>query len=119
MNPGCVSPASASTMGDFAKSLACQQIPKGAAEGTYLHVHRRLISGQRDATFNTVSDPSSNTTTPLPYNIVTGHTVSVVSGIYLILCCSSFNCVPVSSQPRFGPHILYCTNPTFDSDYPT
>ena len=28
MNPGCVSPASTSTLGIFAKSLACQKIPE-------------------------------------------------------------------------------------------
>ena len=34
----------------FGKSLTCQEIPKGATEGTYLCVHRGSISGQCDAT---------------------------------------------------------------------
>ena len=35
MNSGCVFPASASTSGVFGKSLASQNIPEGAAEGSY------------------------------------------------------------------------------------
>ena len=48
-NSSCVSTASKSTSGDFTKSLACQQIPEGAAEGTYLCVHRESTLGQCDA----------------------------------------------------------------------
>ena len=49
MNPSCVSPTSASTLGDIRKSLAYQQIPEGAAEGTYSFVHRGSTLTQCDA----------------------------------------------------------------------
>ena len=38
-NSSCVSTASGSTLGKFGKSLACQKISNGAAEGTYSCVH--------------------------------------------------------------------------------
>ena len=49
MNPGCISPALASISGDIRKSLACQQIPGGAADGTHPCVHWGSTSGQCDA----------------------------------------------------------------------
>ena len=52
MNPSYVSPSSASTSGDIGKSLACQKIPEGAVEGTYLCVHRGSTLGQCDVAFS-------------------------------------------------------------------
>ena len=52
MYPGCVSPASASTSGDIGKSLAGQQIPEGAAEGTYSCVHQVSTLGECAMAFN-------------------------------------------------------------------